>query len=79
MSYSSNWCSDNSNDDLGANTSLVCPHLTPPRNGKVSVSGRAAGDTATYTCQTGFMVSGPTKRECQSTGVWSNVEPVCSS
>ena len=58
---------------------MVCPRLAPPRNGKVSVSGRTATDTATYSCRVGFKLRGPAKRECQQDGKWSGIEPVCSS
>ena len=35
--------------------------------------------TAKYTCNTGFVLHGVEVRECQSDGVWSGSEPVCSS
>ena len=53
-------------------------------NGKIDYSQPVAGrgDTefgsvATYTCNTGYDLTGESKRTCQATGTWSGKEPKC--
>ncbi len=52
-----------------------CPTLPPPLNGGVS----ASGGTATYTCNTGYTLSGLSTRTCQTNGAWSGTAPTCSA
>ncbi len=54
---------------------LQCPTLPPPLNGRVSASG---GDTATYTCSTGYTLIGSSTRTCQTNEQWSGATPTCS-
>ena len=56
----------------------MCPDLTPPENGAIEFMNNV-GDTATYTCDDGYDLSGESTRICLSTGTWSGSEPVCES
>ncbi len=52
-----------------------CPTLPPPLNGRVS----ASGGTATYTCNTGYTLSGSSTRTCQTNRAWSGTAPTCDT
>lgn len=54
-----------------------CPPLPNIANGVVVESGRSTGDTATYSCNSGFELDGDPIRICQSNGVWSLSPPIC--
>jgi hypothetical protein len=58
-----------------------CPVLSAPAFGSVRVTGRRPGDTATYTCNTGFELIGPMTRTCEETGPgeadWDEDAPIC--
>ena len=57
---------------------MDCGSLTDPANGSVNhTSGTTFGQTATYTCNTGYNLVGDSTRTCQATGVWSGSEPTC--
>jgi len=47
-----------------------CGTLTGPTNGAVSASVTTFGSTASYTCNTGYTVSGAATRTCQADGTW---------
>ena len=55
--------------------------LSAPAFGSVRVTGRRPGDTATYTCNTGFELIGPMTRTCEETGPgeadWDEDAPIC--
>ena len=54
---------------------MDCGSLTAPANGQVNhTAGTTFGETATYSCNTGYNLVGDT-RTCQATGVWSGSEP----
>ena len=45
------------------------------------VAGRGEtefGSVATYTCNTGFVLTGDGMRTCEATGMWSGKEPKCA-
>ena len=55
-----------------------CPQLQNPANGQVSVSGTTVGSTATYTCNSGFVIEGESTRQCLGSGQWSGQAPTCA-
>ena len=55
-----------------------CGALTDPANGQVShTAGTTFGETAAYSCNTGYNLVGDSTRTCQATGMWSGSEPTC--
>ena len=58
-------------------TVVDCSTLNDPANGQVSITGTTFGETATYSCNTGYNLVGDNTRTCQATGVWSGNEPTC--
>ena len=61
-------------------TVVDCSTLTNPANGQVShTSGTTFGQTATYSCNTGYNLVGDSTRTCQATGEWSGSTPTCQS
>ena len=55
-----------------------CGTLNALANGQVShTAGTKFGQTATYSCNTGYNLVGDSTRTCQATGVWSGGEPTC--
>ena len=59
-------------------TAVDCGNLTDPANGQVShPAGTTFGQTATYSCNTGYNLVGDSTRTCQATGEWSGSEPTC--
>ena len=59
---------------------ISCGNLTVLSNGRVDTSaGISFGDTAMYSCDTGYMLSGPAERTCQADGQWNGSVPTCES
>ena len=57
---------------------MDCRNLTNPANGQVDhTSGTTFGQTASYSCNTGYKVMGDGTRTCQATGQWSGTAPTC--
>ena len=61
---------------------LACPSLNDPSNGMISCSLEgdgvpSTGDTCTYTCNTGYELTGSSTRTCQSNRSWSGSNTVC--
>ena len=54
-----------------------CGSLTDPVNGQVNTNGTTFGETAIYSCDTGYNLVGNNTRTCQATGQWSGNEPTC--
>ncbi len=59
-------------------TVIDCGSLADPVNGQVEISsGTTFGSTASYSCDTGYNLTGSTERTCGADGMWSLFEPVC--
>ena len=59
-------------------TVVGCAPLTDPANGSVThTAGTDLGQTATYSCNTGYNLVGDSTRTCQATGNWSGSAPTC--
>ena len=56
---------------------IQCDALFDPANGTVSTTGTGVGDTATYTCDDGYELSGSGTLTCLSSGEWSGLLPTC--
>ena len=57
---------------------LECGPPTVPTNGLVDTPyGTTFGSTATYTCDTGYILSGSQSRSCGADGNWTSSEPFC--
>ena len=61
---------------------VTCVDLTSLDNGGITYSSvdanaRAVDSTATYSCMTGFTLTGNIIRTCQSDGMWSGMDPTC--
>ena len=54
-----------------------CGPLSPPDNGNVDVPITIIGSVATYSCDSGFFISGNSQRICQMDGLWSGSAPTC--
>ena len=61
---------------------VQCPELTDPMNGMMScsmVNSRMFSyeDTCSFTCNTGYELTGSSERTCQSNGSWSGSSVSC--
>jgi hypothetical protein len=55
-----------------------CPALRSPTGGMVSAPTLTYGSMATYTCNTGYTLSGAPTSGCQESGAWSTPAPTCT-
>jgi len=56
---------------------IGCSVLSAPSKGDVVLGGITVGSTATYTCDSGYVLVGESVRVCQPSGEWSGAEPSC--
>ena len=55
-----------------------CGNLADPTNGSVHhTTGTTIGQTATYSCNTGYNLVGDSTRTCQASRNWSGSVPTC--
>jgi sulfatase modifying factor 1 len=54
-----------------------CGALTAPLDGTVSAPDTTYSATATYSCDSGYDLSGSATRTCQASGTWSGTAPTC--
>ena len=62
--------------------SVPCSSLTDPNNGTINCSlgddgAPSYGDTCSFTCNTGFELTGSDTRTCQSDGNWDSTNATC--
>ncbi|XP_078588481.1 uncharacterized protein LOC144869249 [Branchiostoma floridae x Branchiostoma japonicum] len=58
---------------------IPCPTLSAPTNGALSSTGATSyQDRVTFTCNTGYVLSGAAVTTCQYNGTWSNAVPTCT-
>ena len=63
---------------------IQCNNLSAPANGEILLcsSGRAGvgyeADTCSFTCNTGYELTGSDTRTCQSDGSWSDSDVTCT-
>lgn len=56
----------------------ACSSLSNPENGNVDqTAGLTYGQTAVYSCNTGFELFGSDRVTCLESGQWSSSPPVC--
>ena len=48
-------------------------------DGKMTLSGLSVGSVATYQCEDGLYLIGPSQIQCEATGSWSHEPPFCTS
>ena len=56
---------------------ITCEPLVDPPNGVVSFN-TTVNSVATYSCNTGYTLTGDDMRTCLETGVWSGSAPTCT-
>ena len=63
--------------DFSPNPTALCPDQDNPANGVVVQTGNSEGDTASYTCDSGYYLVGPPVLNCQADGTWDDSPPIC--
>ena len=54
-----------------------CGTLTDPQNGEVTLTATTFMSTATYSCNSGYILSENETRTCEASGTWSDTAPTC--
>ena len=55
-----------------------CGSLREPENGSIAITTFTFMSTATYRCDSGFVLEGDSTRTCMANAEWSGSEPTCS-
>ncbi|XP_049664063.1 P-selectin-like isoform X2 [Accipiter gentilis] len=62
---------------------ITCPVLSAPDQGELNCSHLHGdfvfGSTCTFSCQMGFVLSGPESRKCTAMGTWTGDSPHCEA
>ena len=65
---------------------FILPHVvvscnvpSTPSNGQHNYSRRSYGDRVTFSCNSGYLLTGSSSMTCQSNGHWSGTQPSCVS
>ena len=75
-----NFVAAGNNSTCSYKTAITCPSLSAPSNGRVQISsGNGYNSVATYTCNTGYHLSGSSRRTCQISRQWGGSQPTCTS
>ena len=82
MWIASSLCNDDNVTIMLSFLLVSCPSLTDPSNGMVSCSlgddnVLSYEDTCSYTCVTGYELTGSNTRTCHSNVTWSGSNPTC--
>ena len=77
------WVSCVLNDVCVFSLPVTCPIFGDLVSGMVNCivgddSDLNPGDTCTFTCNDGYMISGSTNRTCQNDGTWNGSNAMCS-
>ena len=56
---------------------VQCPSLAFPAKGNLTLSGDTFGETANYSCNTGYNLIGERSLMCGSNGSWNGAPPTC--
>ena len=62
---------------LSVNLTVECENPGKPVNGTHYYTSTAIGQTVTYGCNDGLVISGNSRQTCLETGLWSGSVPVC--
>ena len=57
---------------------LDCGHPGNLTNGNVNITGTGFEDKATYSCDDGYELVGPSERFCLSNDQWTSDAPICN-
>lgn len=58
---------------------IRCGYVSSPTNGKIHITKVSYGGVATFQCDDGYDLIGPTSRTCGLDGKWSKTNPECNS
>ncbi|XP_065195313.1 sushi, von Willebrand factor type A, EGF and pentraxin domain-containing protein 1-like [Sycon ciliatum] len=58
---------------------ITCVDPGTPMNGSRMLEGLAYNNTVTFSCGTGFNLTGAAVRRCSDTGKWSSAQPTCQA
>ena len=59
---------------------IACPCPSSLINGSINCNGShfaGAGGRVTYSCNSGYLISGSSYRTCQANGIWTGTDPTC--